>query len=279
VAGTEAAAAQAAEQSHDVLHSLHEHWSWFVQIFTNRLHIHGYEWLVVSWLLIALIGFLCWRVTSRLTVEPTGLQNFLEYIYEWLEQLVLGMMGPAGKPYVPLVGTVFLYILSMNMIGVIPGFVSPTSNINCTAALAVLITVSVHCIAIANLGFKGYLLHLCGEPLWLAPLMLPIHLVSEFLAKPLSLAVRLFGNIFGEDQVVVNLTALGLTIFQQTYVPIPLQFPLLAFGLFTSFVQALVFAMLTAVYIGLFVAEHGEHDSSHVAHSGEVTATAHSGAH
>lgn len=277
--GAEAAAAQAAEQSQDVLHSLHEQWSWVVQIFTNRLHIHGYEWLAVSWLLIVLIGLVCWRVTSKLTLYPTGFQNVLEFVYEWLEQLVVGMIGPRGKTYVPLVGTVFLYILSMNVIGVIPGFVSPTSNVNCTAALAVLVTVSVHCIAVANLGFRNYFLHLCGEPLWLAPLMLPIHLFSEFLAKPLSLAVRLFGNIYGEDQVVVNLTALGIMIFQQCYIPIPLQFPLLAFGLFTSFVQALVFAMLTTVYIGLFLEGHGEHETANLDQVGEVTSTGHSGTH
>jgi len=206
--------------------------------------------------------------SKNLKLIPQGrLQAALELLYEGLDGFIIGIIGAAGKIYVPFVGTIFIFILTMNWVGLIPGFMSPTSNLNVTVTMAVTTVLLVQLISIKELGLKDYLLHLCGEPLWLAPLMFPIHLVGELVAKPMSLAFRLFGNVFGEDQVIINLAALGLGIMLATWVPIPLQFPLLAFAVFTSFVQAFVFALLTAIYIVLFI---GEHDAHHGEHHGEA---------
>jgi F-type H+-transporting ATPase subunit a len=267
-------------QSHNLAHQLHERWPWLLQAILPQ-SLWGFEWIFVSLGLVALLSWVGYSVTRRIAFYPRGMQNVLEMIYEWLEDFTIGILGEQGRPYVALIGTIFLYILSMNLIGIVPGLVSPTSDANCTIAMAVSVVVTVQCIAIAEIGFKSYFLHLCGEPLWMAPLGIFIHGIGEFLAKPLSLAVRLFGNIYGEDQVIVNLTALGIGIFQSTWLPIPVQFPLLVFGLFTSLVQALVFAMLTAIYIALFISghdhgehgEHGEHKEDHHGHK------AHAGAH
>ena len=105
-------------------------------------------------------------------------------------------------------------------------------------------------------GFKKWILHLLGEPIWLFPLMFPIHLIGE-LARPLSLSVRLFGNIFGEETVIAVLAAMSWVIIPH-FISIPYQFPIMLFGVFTSFVQALVFSMLSAIYISIAVA-HSEH--------------------
>jgi F-type H+-transporting ATPase subunit a len=258
----QSAAHHAAGGGHDLAHVLHERWSWVVQLFIPERH-HGYEWIYMSLAVVAGLAYLFHRATGQLSPYPKGLQNFAEMLYEWLEQFVCGIIGPEqGKAYVPFIGTIFIFILTMNLIGLVPGLVSPTADLNCTFAMGLMVFFSVQIIAIANLGPKDWLLHLCGEPLWMAPLMFPIHVIGE-LAKPLSLACRLFGNIFGEDQVIINLTALSIVIFQHTYVPIPLQFPLLVFGMFTSLVQALVFSMLATIYISTFISGHGEHHAEH----------------
>lgn len=255
---------------HDLATQLHHYWAWLVQAvfpFTKPHHrFEGMEWILVSFGCIALIVWFARLGTRRLSLYPKGVQNVLEMIYEWLDEFVCGIMGPIGRDYVPLVGTAFLYVFTLNAIGLIPGLVSPTANLHCTVALAVSIVAYVHYQAVVNIGVKNWFLHLCGEPLWMAPLMFIIHFIGEFLAKPLSLACRLFGNIYGEDQVIINLTALGITIFQATWFPIPLQLPLLVFGIFTSAVQALVFSMLTTIYLATFLTHEHEHDEHHSEH-------------
>ncbi|MBI4861925.1 MAG: F0F1 ATP synthase subunit A [Candidatus Riflebacteria bacterium] len=259
-----AAAQHAASGSHDLAHELHLRWPWLVQwLVTDRLGLREWEWIFVSWFLALGIGYLAYRVTRTLSIYPSGIQNVFEVVYEWLEGFTCGMMGPKGKPFVPLIGSFFIYILAMNLVGLVPGFCSPTANLHCTCALALVAVTSVHVISIRDMGLKAYLLHYCGEPLWLAPMMVPMHMVAEFVAKPLSLMFRLFGNVFGEDQVIINLVAVGIAIFQATHVPIPIQLPMMAFGIFTSLVQALVFAMLTAAYTALFIAGHDEEHDHH----------------
>ena len=108
----------------------------------------------------------------------------------------------------------------------------------------------------------NYVKHFLGEPVWLAPLMFPLHVIGE-IARPLSLAVRLFGNIFGEDLVIIVLLTIGATVLKpllsDLYVVVPIQFPMMLFAIFTSFVQALVFSMLVGIYISVAVAGHEEH--------------------
>jgi F-type H+-transporting ATPase subunit a len=177
-----------------------------------------------------------------------------------LNNFVVGIIGPGGEKYTPLVGTIFIYVLTMNLIGLVPGFKAPTSGLSITIALAVIVFVLYNYYGVKKVGFFPYFKHLLGEPLWLAPLMFPIHVIGE-LARPLSLSIRLFGNIFGEETILVILAAMSFAIIRYHGTPvltIPYQFPMMLFAVFTSFVQAMVFAMLTAIYIAIAISGHEE---------------------
>jgi F-type H+-transporting ATPase subunit a len=235
------------------------------------------EHLVIS-LLTALGIFLvaCWMAANPQRV-PTRKQAAAELIYSALEGFVKGQIGDGYRRYVPLVATAFLYILTMNLVGVIPGWASPTANINVTGGLALIVVVFTQYEGIRANGFGGYLKHFMGDPIWLAGLNFPIHLIGE-LAKILSLSIRLFGNIFGEDVVLVILIGLSAKFLGG----IPGQAPLLLLAIFTSFVQALVFCILTCVYITLMTSHegdhaegHGEHDHGHSHDGGHGHAHAH----
>lgn len=221
--------------------------------------LHVPDWIVISWLIIAFLVIFSWRATRQMGLTPTGIQNFAEIIVEGLYSFVRSVMGASGPKYAPFVATLFLYIFLMNIMGLVPGMLAPTAKLSTTLALGLTTFVFVQFYAIRDTGIGAYLKHLCGEPVWLAPLMLPLHLIGE-IAKPLSLSIRLFGNIFGKDMVIIQLVALVAMTFPVWLRWLPIQAPILAFGLFVGLVQALVFATLAAVYIGLLMEHHGEEE-------------------
>lgn len=210
---------------------------------------------ILTAICMLLVGM--WMVRG-MTRVPSRRQVVAEAIYGRLEGEIRDLIGPHYKRYMPLILTLFLYIFVMNVVGIIPGWKSPTSNVNVTAALALTIIVFVQFEGIRVNGVGGYLKHFVGEPVWLAPLNFPLHIIGEF-AKLLSLTIRLFGNIFGEDVVIVILTALGI-MFTRGF--IPFQFPMYFFAIFTSLVQAMVFSILTCIYIALMTT-HEDHSHSH----------------
>jgi F-type H+-transporting ATPase subunit a len=146
--------------------------------------------------------------------------------------------GPEGRAFFPYIATVFLYILICNLLGLIPGFLSPTANLNTTLSLAICTFILTHIIGIKFHGIR-YIKHFLG-PIWiLAPLMFVIELIGH-LARVMSLSVRLFGNIFGKEKVLGILFALwGLYL-----APLPILF----LGILVSFIQAIVFMLLSIVY-------------------------------
>lgn len=225
--------------------------------------VHGSPWLYVamSWIAIVFLVLLGALGTRRLQQVPGQLQNFLEMVVGGLEQFFLDVLGPEGKRHVPILVTFFLYILVMNLMGLIPFMKPATSTLNMTVALSLVAIIYVQIQGIRENGFLGYVKHFLGEPLWLAPLMFILHVIGE-IAKPLSLSIRLFGNVFGEETVVLQLALLG-PLAIGVYKLLPIQFPMFVFGLFTSVVQALVFAILVAAYIVLMTAheDHDEHSS------------------
>lgn len=230
-------------------------------------HLTGLpDWILITWLLMFLLVYVSYVGTRRLHLAPRGLQNVLEYIYESLNNFVCGIMGPRGKEFTPLLGTFFLFILCMNLTGLVPGMLSPTAFLTTTVALATCAFLFVQYHGIRAHGLKKYLAHFVGEPAWLGPLMVPVHIIGEF-AKPLSLSFRLFGNIFGEDKVIIVLVGLSPLVLK--FIPIPVQFPMMLFGIFTSFIQALVFTMLTTIYLTV-ATEHSDHgeDHGHDGHGG-----------
>src|SRR5579871_2789201 len=167
-----------------------------------------------SGLVIVLMLAFAVLARRRLETVPRGLQNWAEYAVEQLNGFTVGIIGEGGEKYTPLIGTVFLYIFLMNLIGIIPGFHSPTANITITLALGVVVFLYSEYVGIRNRGLVGHFKHFMGPKLgnfpWLFPLMLPVELISTYV-RPLTLAIRLFGNIFGEDVIIGVLAGLGAT--------------------------------------------------------------------
>jgi len=217
------------------------------------LEIHGFpEQVTYTWLAMAiLIGLSLLARLSLKKTAPTGLQNFFETVVGGLEDFVQDIMGPEGKHYLALVGSLFLFILVCNLLGLIPGFDSPTANINTTLALALVSFTATHYIGLKKHG-AAYIKHFMG-PMWgLAPLMLPIELISHF-ARVMSLTFRLFGNMVAKHKLLLVLALLA---------PYIAPVPILGLGLLVAFVQAGVFTLLTMLYLsGSIEAAHlgGEH--------------------
>lgn len=191
--------------------------------------------------------------TRALRAVPGTLQNVAEVIVEAFQALLDQMIGKDGRQYLPLVGTAGLFILTSNLFGSLPGFQAPTANWNTTVALAVTVFIGYNYFGIRKHGLGKYLKHFCGPVWWLAPLMFPIEFIGH-LARPVSLSIRLFGNIFGEESVVAILLSLAWLVMPYL-IWLGVMLPL---SLFTAGVQTFVFIMLTMVYIAGAVEEGHE---------------------
>jgi len=196
---------------------------------------------------------------------PGKLQNLLEILVEGTYNFIESILGRNAKKYTPFLGTLFFYILINNMWGLIPGGHSPSTNINITASMAIMVFIYSQYIGFTRLGVGKYLDHLMGEPRdlmgWaMVPLLLPIHLITE-IAKPFTLAVRLFGNITGEDVLVAAFAGLGIAMlsFMHSPVGVPLNLPFIFLGILLSTIQALVFAMLSTIYFLLMLPHEEAH--------------------
>jgi F-type H+-transporting ATPase subunit a len=247
-----------------VLHRAFPHAGW-------AEFLHHYEVIVFALLIAFLLGLTARLATRNARLIPDGLQNVVETLVEALNDFITGILGERhAARYVPFLGTLFIYIWAMNLFGLIPFMDSPTSNLNVTVALALTVFVYAQYIGLRGLGLVGYVDHLMGSPRnltgWLlVPLMLPIHVLGE-LAKPISLSCRLFGNIFGEDMLLVAFVSLGVTTLSFTHLPfgLPLQLPFLLLALLTSTLQALVFTVLSTIYF-LLMLPHHDHEPGHEA--------------
>lgn len=212
--------------------------------------------LLVAILMVAFAA----AATRKMKEIPEGVQNLGEFIVESMVNFTVGIIGPGGEKYTPLVGTLFFFILISNLIANIPGLHSPTANLSTTLALGLIVFFYTQYVGIRSKGLGGYIKHFMGPMPALSPLLFPVEVISE-IVKPFTLAMRLFGNIFGEDTVIVVLATLGVSILPKIPI-IPVQFPILVLGLLTSFVQALVFSLLTAIYISLQL-HHDSDDEGH----------------
>jgi F-type H+-transporting ATPase subunit a len=208
-----------------------------------------FTWLVMAFLVaVGVLG------TRSLRPVPGPLQNFVEVVIEAFDSLLDQMIGHQGRQFIAFIGTAGLFILTSNLLGNIPGFQPPTANWNTTVALAVTVFVMYNYYGIRKHGLLNYLKHFCGPIWWLAPIMFPIEFIGH-LARPVSLSIRLFGNIFGEESVIVILISLAWLIMPY-FIWLGIMLPL---SLFTAVVQTFVFIMLSMVYIAGAVEEgHGE---------------------
>lgn len=243
--------------------------------------LHQFELVIYSMLVAAIISIVAISVANNWKDVPGPLQALVETWVEHAWNFFCGILGPKyGPRFVPFLGTLFVYIYVMNIFGLIPFMHSPTSNLNITVAMALTVFVYVQFTAFKELGFLGWLDHMAGSPRdavgWaLVPLMMPVHLIGE-IAKPISLSCRLFGNIFGEDMLLVGFATLGISALSALHLPfgLPLQVPFMFLAaLITSPVQALVFTMLSTIYF-LLMLPH-DHDHGHEAHGEEAHHHAH----
>jgi F-type H+-transporting ATPase subunit a len=221
------------------------------------------NYLVMVMLIVAAVTVLCVLVRSRLSVENPGkLQILLEDGYRALVGMMEQWIGPKGPRYFPLVATLFIFILLSNYLGLVPGFMAPTSSLNVTLGCALTIWVYYHFQGLKEQGVVSYLKHFAmppGSPVWMAPLMLIIEVISH-LARVMSLSLRLFGNIFGEELVILIFFSL---------MPFLLPLPMMFLALITGGLQAFIFALLSIIYLQGAVAVEHEHDAhGHDAPSG-----------
>ena len=219
-----------------------EHHYYFINEIIGALGFehfaHEYQHITHSWFIMIIMLIGAFLLSRGLKLLPQKGQNLLEMIVGGLEDFMVDITGPEGRAFFPFIATIFLYILMCNLIGLIPGFFSPTANINTTLSMAVCTFILTHFIGIKFHGTK-YIKHFMG-PVWvLAPMMLVIELIGHF-ARIVSLSVRLFGNIFGKEKLLAIMFGLaGLYL-----APLPILF----LGVLVSFIQALVFMLLAIVY-------------------------------
>lgn len=192
--------------------------------------------VVTTWGIMILLSFGSWLLTRRLSREPGRLQAVLEAVVVGILEQITEVAGKAARSLLPLLATLFLFIATANSSGIVPGMQAPTARLESATALAAVVFVSVHYFGIRALGVFRYLRGFAKPKL----IMLPLNLISE-VTRTLSLTVRLFGNVMsGEFMIALVLALAGL------FVPIPL----MALELLLGVVQAYIFTVLAAVFIG-----------------------------
>jgi F-type H+-transporting ATPase subunit a len=208
-----------------------------------------------TWVAMGVLMLIVFLATRNLKMVPSGLQNIVETVVEALMGIIDQTAGARGRAFAPLVLAVFLFILTANWLGITPLygntrlFVSPNHNLNVTAAMAIVVFFVVQFFAVKTLGVGG----------WIKEFFIPnpLHLLSE-ISRPLSLSLRLFGNIFAGGALVHQILALA------PYV----SFIFLGLELFVGAVQALIFTMLTLVFLSIATTGHGHgHEESQEAHA------------
>ena len=226
---------------------------------------------VVFLIVAAIVLFFAMRYAAKKNSKskvPTGFGNLVEIFIQFIrDEIVLPNMGKGGLKYFPFLLTVFFYILLMNLFGLIPFGASPTGNVSVTAGLAIIAFIMIQFSSIRAQGIKHYLAHLTGGvhfALW--PIMIPIEILGLF-TKPFALCIRLFANMTGGHVVIVSLIGIIFIFKSWVLAPIPALFVLgINFlELFVAFLQAYVFTILTALFMGLGMqTEH--HEEKHESH-------------
>ncbi|MFY9942513.1 MAG: F0F1 ATP synthase subunit A [Desulfobacterales bacterium] len=199
---------------------------------------HAYPQVIYTWLVMLFLILAGAAAAKGVSMVPAKMQNFFELIVSGIEEFMVDITGEEGRWLFPIVATVFIYILTCNLIGLVPGFFPPTASLNTTASCALVVVIFTHVIGIKYHGVK-YIKHFLGPVWWMIPIILPIELIGH-VARILSLSFRLFGNMMGHELVLGILFALAGAFFA------PL--PIMALGIFVALVQAFVFFLLSVMY-------------------------------
>ncbi len=198
--------------------------------------------VVNTWVIMAVLLPLAYVLTRKLSIVPRGAQHLLEMLAGFFYDLLESNMGREGRKYLPLVGTLFVFILFLNLSWLIPGMRPPTTDLSTTVGFAVVTIIVVQLIGIRKQGLWGYIKHFFQPN----PFLFPLNVIEE-LVKPVSLSLRLFANMFGEKTVVAVLFAL---------IPFLVPTPVMILGVIMGLIQALVFSLLTVIYITSLVQGH-----------------------
>ena len=222
------------------------------------------DYIVMSALIVVAWAIVCVLVRRNLSVDnPSKLQILVEDGISAAQSMLHDYVGAKGPRYLAIVVTMAVFILTGNLMGLVPGLKSPTANINVTLGCALTVAVYYHIQGIKEQGLGAYLKHFAappGAPLFIAPIMLPIEIISH-LSRVLSLSLRLFGNIFGEDLVILILFSI---------IPFIVPLPMMFLGIITASLQAFIFVLLTTIYLGGAVATEHEHHEHGEMVAGEV---------
>ena len=219
--------------------------------------IYFWEHVSFSLVIVLILGALSYFACRKKSLVPGRLQGAFEMVVAGLDDFVCGIIGPKGRRFTPFIGTLFIYILFMNLSGLVPFIKASTASWSTTLALALCVFSYVQYTAIKELGFLGYLDHLAGRPRGvlaftiIMPLfMLFLHVIAE-LIRPLSLSLRLRGNIWGDEILIGLLSGFGIK-------GLPLLFFNMSMAVLTAIVQAAVFCMLTTIYFALVLGHEEE---------------------
>jgi F-type H+-transporting ATPase subunit a len=199
---------------------------------------HNYPHVIYSWFVMAVLIIVGYLGAKTLTMVPGKLQNFWEVVLSGMEEFMVDITGDEGRWFFPLIATIFLYIATCNLSGLIPGFFPPTASLNTTASCALTVVIFTHLIGLKYHG-AGYIKHFLGPIWWMAPIVFPIEVIGH-LARIMSLSFRLFGNMMGHELVLAILFMLAGAFFAPM--------PIMAMGIFVAFVQAFVFFLLSIMY-------------------------------
>jgi F-type H+-transporting ATPase subunit a len=206
-------------------------------IITN-LGFEPYIHVFMTWIIMLLLFIVGFAVSRNLKMVPGRLQNLMEVIIGGLEDFVVTNIGEDGRKVFTVLCVLFIFILPSNLLGLVPGFDAPTANVNTNAAMAIFLFGYYNWIGIKRWKF-GYIKHFMGPVAFLAPLMLVLELISH-LARPLSLTLRLFGNIKGEEIVLILMFALA---------PVFGSLPMYFLFILAKSIQAFIFFMLGMIYL------------------------------
>lgn len=202
-------------------------------------------WIIImTWVVMLILILTAWLISRKIRWIPKGWQNLLEMAIEFIENSVQDSLGKSGVKYSYFFGSLFLFILISNMLGLIPGLASPTRDVSITLGLAFLVLIWMQYIGIRENGFWHYLKHFVSPN----PFFLPINLL-ELATRPLTLALRLFGNIFAGEILIEKLT-------ETFHVVVPSLWLLMSIVI--GAIQAYIFTVLSLAYTGLTLEEHSE---------------------
>lgn len=253
---------------------------------TNPLTHHSpFEFSISGLVVAGILVALSIAATAKMAKIPRNkLQTIMESAVEFINNFCEQNIGPGGRRFAPLIGTLFLFILLSNLLGALPlifkaegpgqvgpifnFLIGPTANLSMNFAMALIVFFTFQVVALREQGLVGRLKHLAGPVPFAAPLIFVLEVISE-LIRPVSLSFRLFGNIFGEEMMVAAIIGL-VAMLPAPFGWLPLHLPLVLFGLLTAVVQAGVFCLLSCIYLRMAQShdDHGSHahDEAHSEH-------------